>query len=173
MLAMMYVGGVMVVGFGAWVIKKGLTAKEPTDLQWELKRGYIQTTLIWHIAQNLTKIFVQYADLTKSNGYCIIESDKEERTMMNNTYMNLAITDEANRDFLDRYVMQYQEELSDNNREYHISIDDFKNYLTKKELWGTFQTALKDILKRWVTLEYVAIDYEIPVAMVKYFLKTI
>ena len=41
MLAMMYVGGVMVVGFGAWVIKKGLTAKEPTDLQWELKRGYI------------------------------------------------------------------------------------------------------------------------------------
>ena len=93
--------------------------------------------------------------------------------MMNNTYMNLAITDEANRDFLDRYVMQYQEELSDNNREYHISIDDFKNYLTKKELWGTFQTALKDILKRWVTLEYVAIDYEIPVAMVKYFLKTI
>ena len=41
MLTMMYVSAVAVIGFGAWVIKKGLTAKEPTDLQWELKRGYI------------------------------------------------------------------------------------------------------------------------------------
>ena len=91
--------------------------------------------------------------------------------MMNNTYMNLAVMDNDDKAFYQRYIMQYQEELSDNSREYHISIDDFKNYLTKRELWDSFQWTLGEILKGWVTLEYVAVDYEIPVAMIKYFLK--
>ena len=92
--------------------------------------------------------------------------------MRTNAYMNLAVMDDDDRRDLafKKYVMQYQEELSDNDREYYITLDTFKRYLTKRELWDIFQAQLEYIWKGLITLEYVAIDYEIPVIMVKYFL---
>lgn len=42
MLTLMYVGGALVVSFGAWVFRKGLMAKDSDNsVTWELKRGYI------------------------------------------------------------------------------------------------------------------------------------
>lgn len=41
MIILMYVSSIIVTGFGTWVIRKGLTAKEASNVQWELKRGYI------------------------------------------------------------------------------------------------------------------------------------
>ena len=72
--------------------------------------------------------------------------------------------------FFQPYEMQYQEELSDNSRGYHVSIEDFTNFLKKNNEMASFQKALEEISKNQATLEYVAVDYEIPVAMVKYFL---
>ena len=82
--------------------------------------------------------------------------------MMNNTY---------DRNFFQPYEMQYQEELSDNSREYHVSIKDFTLYLKDNNEMGAFQKTLEEILKNQTTLEYVAVDYEIPVIMIKYFIR--
>ena len=81
--------------------------------------------------------------------------------MMNNTY---------DRNFFQPYEMQYQEELSDNSRQYHVSIEDFTLYLKNNNEMDAFQKNLEEILKNQTTLEYVAVDYEIPVIMIKYFI---
>ena len=90
--------------------------------------------------------------------------------MMNNTCMNLATMDTDNYAFFKDFSDKYQEELSDNSRGYHVSIENFAMYLAKENLWTAFQKDLEEILKNQTTLEYVAVDYEIPVVMVKYFI---
>ena len=82
--------------------------------------------------------------------------------MMNNTCMNLATMDTDNYAFFKDFSDRYQEELSDNSREYQ--------YLAKENLWTAFQKDLEEVLKNQTTLEYIAVDYEIPVVMVKYFI---
>lgn len=61
---------------------------------------------------------------------------------------------------------RYNHDISHGNIDYKISIESFKNWLRAENLQETFNQMLKD---RELTLYDIALDFSIPVSMVKYF----
>ena len=65
---------------------------------------------------------------------------------------------------------RYQKELSEYSDEYLISKESFIEFLNVTNREQNFQTALDQIEKGLESLEWVAMDFTIPVIMVKWFL---
>ena len=91
---------------------------------------------------------------------------------MNNYYMNLSKMEGIEPELYKSYAfdaIRYQTEITINT-EYKISIKEFKEFLIATQLLVNFQKELEEIKKGLSTLEFVGIDFSIPVIMVKYFL---
>ena len=64
---------------------------------------------------------------------------------------------------------RYQQDINRSNPDYRVSIEAFKNWLRAENMQETFNEMLRD---RELTLYDIALDFSIPVSMVKYFKKT-
>ena len=61
---------------------------------------------------------------------------------------------------------RYNHDISHGNSDYKVSVEAFKNWLRAENMQETFNKMLSD---RDLTLYDIALDFSIPVAMVKYF----
>ena len=64
---------------------------------------------------------------------------------------------------------RYNHDINHGNSDYKVSIESFKNWLRAENMQETFNQMLKD---RELTLYDIALDFSIPVAMVKHFRQT-
>jgi len=66
--------------------------------------------------------------------------------------------------------LRYQWELSHFQDDYQTTLKDFQNYLKKYNKFYNFVKTLQEYRKGQTTLEFVSMDWSIPVIMVKYYL---
>jgi len=66
--------------------------------------------------------------------------------------------------------MRYQWELSHFSDDYQTTLRLFQTYLKKHDKIYNFVKSLREYRKGQTTLEFVAMDWSIPVCMVKYYL---
>lgn len=64
---------------------------------------------------------------------------------------------------------RYEQDINRSNPDYRVTITEFRNWLTAENMKATFDRMLRD---EELTLYDIALDFSIPVAMVKYFKKT-
>lgn len=67
--------------------------------------------------------------------------------------------------------LRYQVELSENWDDYNISFRSFIQWLRETKNFRNFLEAIEEVRKGLVSLEWVAMDYSIPVIYVKYWIK--
>lgn len=64
---------------------------------------------------------------------------------------------------------RYEQDIKRSNPDYRVTIRAFREWLTVENMQETFNEMLRD---RELTLYDIALDFSIPVAMVKYFKKS-